>query len=209
MRKSVVTYKKQPKRHRTISVKAANVQTKESPIEPIESNINCKFPSAEIALQAVMNDYNRTYEASDSMTTRAGVLLSALLAAFMISLSNIDFGYIFNPPQNAMCNPLYYVLFLSVILHVSSGIVSFVFLILSVSTMTFQGLNCNDVNTNECLSDTKDRVARSLIRAFTESITANDDNNKIRSTRYKVGSWIGVSSILLYLCSILVQGIII
>jgi len=166
---------------------------------------NCELPCAEMAMQVVLNEYNITFDTSNALATRGGVLLSALLAAFILSLTYISFDKMILPDELLKSNPLFYLLILLVLAYIACSILSFISLIQSTNTSTFQGVNCEDIDDKKYLSFPKDKVAASIISALTNNMKTNDKNNMRRAHKYRIGAWLGASSVAIFIILVVLQ----
>ncbi len=202
MRSTVFFIKKQKKITPVLIIANKNKQLNK---EKKKEDENCELPCAEMALQVVLNEYNITFDTSNALATRGGVLLSALLAAFILSLTYISFDKMILPTVLLKSNPLFYLLNFLVFAYVACSILSFISLIQSTNTSTFQGVNCEDIDDKKYLSYPKDKIAASIISALTNNMKTNDKNNLRRARKYRIGAWLGASSVAIFIIVVVLQ----
>jgi heme/copper-type cytochrome/quinol oxidase subunit 4 len=157
--------------------------------QPQEQNSNQsleQYPSGELMLSVIQKEYDYETMRKTALETRAGVLITLLVAILTFAVTSIKIPKIKSSINDEGALFYYFSFFLIVIVVIGSIMLSLFFLLKVFFTDEYKRLDISDF-----ISDygkyKKDVVAMAITEKYREAITHNQDKNNKKANLYRLG----------------------
>ncbi|MEH7483965.1 hypothetical protein V7157_23440 [Neobacillus drentensis] len=158
-----------------------------------ENNLD-RYPSGELLLTVIQNEYNYEDVRKNALETRSGILLTLAAVVLTFIFSNIKMPKIKTPIADYSSLVFYVSYFLVAVLAVTTILISVFYLIKVIFITEYKRFEINDI-TWETVEKEPDFIASSLTEKYKQIINWNHKVNHNKAVLYRKGTYSLIAAI--------------